>query len=122
MTPKNGHMICNTDDFSFNTECRFTCDTGYKLVGSRKRMCLAIAFWTGINTRCRGESFTIRYCFANVGLSVCRWAKWFPVIVLRAIIFHMLIGHGEDITPIEYVFNRSKVKVTLLLNRFGILS
>ncbi|XP_053395851.1 sushi, von Willebrand factor type A, EGF and pentraxin domain-containing protein 1-like [Mercenaria mercenaria] len=53
MTPKNGNMICTTDDFSFNTVCRFTCDTGYKLVGSRKRTCLAIAFWTGINTRCR---------------------------------------------------------------------
>ncbi|XP_060574827.1 LOW QUALITY PROTEIN: sushi, von Willebrand factor type A, EGF and pentraxin domain-containing protein 1-like [Ruditapes philippinarum] len=53
MTPKNGIMICDTDDFSFNTVCRFTCDTGYKLVGSRKRTCLAIAFWTGINTRCR---------------------------------------------------------------------
>ncbi|KAL4236643.1 biological adhesion [Mactra antiquata] len=53
MTPKNGNMICTTDDFSFNTECRFTCDTGYKLVGSRKRTCLAIAYWTGINTRCR---------------------------------------------------------------------
>ncbi|XP_052257236.1 sushi, von Willebrand factor type A, EGF and pentraxin domain-containing protein 1-like isoform X1 [Dreissena polymorpha] len=53
MKPKNGHMICTTDDFSFNTVCRFTCDTGYKLVGSKKRTCLAIAFWTGINTRCR---------------------------------------------------------------------
>ncbi|XP_052776199.1 sushi, von Willebrand factor type A, EGF and pentraxin domain-containing protein 1-like isoform X1 [Mya arenaria] len=53
MKPKNGNMICTTDDFSFNTVCRFTCDTGYKLVGSRKRTCLAIAYWTGINTRCR---------------------------------------------------------------------
>ncbi|KAJ8305662.1 hypothetical protein KUTeg_016207 [Tegillarca granosa] len=51
--PKNGNMICDRDDFTFSTECRFTCDTGYKLVGSRKRECLAIAYWTGITTRCR---------------------------------------------------------------------
>ncbi|KAK3090083.1 hypothetical protein FSP39_009008 [Pinctada imbricata] len=51
--PKNGNMICDRDDFSFSTECRFTCDSGYKLVGSRKRECLAISFWTGITTRCR---------------------------------------------------------------------
>ncbi|XP_063401402.1 sushi, von Willebrand factor type A, EGF and pentraxin domain-containing protein 1-like [Mytilus trossulus] len=51
--PKNGNMICDKDGFSFSTVCRFTCDTGYKLVGSRKRECLAIAAWTGINTRCR---------------------------------------------------------------------
>ena len=54
-TPKHGNMICDRDDFSFSTVCRFTCDTGYKLVGSRKRECLAIAFWTGIPTRCKGK-------------------------------------------------------------------
>lgn len=53
MVPKNGNMICTTDDFSFNTVCRFTCDTGYKLVGSRKRMCMALSYWDGLNTRCR---------------------------------------------------------------------
>ncbi|KAL3867863.1 hypothetical protein ACJMK2_040709 [Sinanodonta woodiana] len=53
MIPKNGNMICSADDFSFNTTCRFTCDTGYKLVGARKRTCLAVAYWTGITTRCR---------------------------------------------------------------------
>ncbi|ESO92606.1 hypothetical protein LOTGIDRAFT_233055 [Lottia gigantea] len=52
-TPKHGHMICSRDDFTYSTECRFTCDNGFKLVGSRKRSCLAIALWTGINTRCR---------------------------------------------------------------------
>ncbi|XP_021351273.1 sushi, von Willebrand factor type A, EGF and pentraxin domain-containing protein 1-like [Mizuhopecten yessoensis] len=51
--PKNGNMICSNDDFTFSTMCRFTCDTGYKLVGSRKRQCLANALWTGIPTRCR---------------------------------------------------------------------
>ena len=71
MIPKNGNMICSTDDFTFNTVCRFTCDTGYKLVGSRKRTCLAIAFWTGINTRCRGKrvfeaTFLLLKFFATV--------------------------------------------------------
>jgi len=59
--PKNGNMICDKDGFSFSTVCRFTCDTGYKLVGSRKRECLAIAAWTGINTRCRGIYLTLPF-------------------------------------------------------------
>ncbi|XP_055886163.1 sushi, von Willebrand factor type A, EGF and pentraxin domain-containing protein 1-like [Biomphalaria glabrata] len=52
-SPKNGHMICSSDDFSYSTVCRFTCNAGYQLVGSRKRTCLAIAYWTGIATICR---------------------------------------------------------------------
>ncbi|KAK7100185.1 sushi, von Willebrand factor type A, EGF and pentraxin domain-containing protein 1-like isoform X2 [Littorina saxatilis] len=52
-SPKNGHMVCTTDDFRFPTVCRFTCQAGYQLLGSRKRSCLAIAFWTGIAARCR---------------------------------------------------------------------
>lgn len=54
-SPKNGHMVCTTDDFSYPTVCRFTCQAGYQLLGSRKRSCLAIALWTGIATRCRGK-------------------------------------------------------------------
>ncbi|XP_052833673.1 sushi, von Willebrand factor type A, EGF and pentraxin domain-containing protein 1 [Octopus bimaculoides] len=52
-TPKNGNRICSRGDFTFSTVCRFTCDTGYKLIGSRRRTCLAIAYWSGITTRCR---------------------------------------------------------------------
>ena len=42
--------------------------------------------------------------------------KWFPLIFLRtvyyrAIIFHMLIGLGKDMTPIDFRFTRMKVKV-----------
>ncbi|XP_048255629.1 sushi, von Willebrand factor type A, EGF and pentraxin domain-containing protein 1-like [Haliotis rufescens] len=51
--PKDGQMICSRDDFTFSTVCRFTCDNGYQLVGSRKRTCVAIAVWTGLPTRCR---------------------------------------------------------------------
>ncbi|GAB1604660.1 hypothetical protein Ahia01_000747500, partial [Argonauta hians] len=52
-TPKNGNRICSRGDFTFGTVCRFTCDIGYKLIGSRRRTCLAIAYWSGITTRCR---------------------------------------------------------------------
>ena len=31
-----------------------------------------------------------------------------------AFIFYMLIGLGEDKTPIDFVFTRSKVKVTMV--------
>lgn len=52
-SPKNGHKVCTTDDFRYPTVCRFTCNGGFQLLGSRKRSCLAIAFWTGIAARCR---------------------------------------------------------------------
>jgi len=56
VAPPNGHMSCTKDDFSYDTQCHFTCNPGYKLVGSKSQACLAIAAWSGIPPKCRGES------------------------------------------------------------------
>ena len=53
------------------------------------------------------------YGFANVGLSVSRQIRWFPLILF---IFHLQIGHDQQITPIDFGVIRSKVKVTVTLN------
>ena len=53
--PSNGTMRCTKDDLSYQTMCEFSCNPGFKLVGSRTRTCLAIAFWSGLSAKCRGE-------------------------------------------------------------------
>ena len=45
----------------------------------------------------------------SVGPSVCR-----PNIYHRACIFHLQIGLGKDMTPIDFEFTRSNVKVTVV--------
>lgn len=51
--PKNGAMTCDNDVFQFETECNFTCNPGFALVGSKSRYCLAIALWDGLPSHCR---------------------------------------------------------------------
>ena len=52
--PPNGHMSCTKEDFSYNTQCHFACNPGYRLVGSKSQACLAFAAWSGIPPKCRG--------------------------------------------------------------------
>ncbi|GFX48363.1 sushi, von Willebrand factor type A, EGF and pentraxin domain-containing protein 1 [Trichonephila clavipes] len=54
--PRHGSMTCSTPDNVFETECQFTCDHGYTLVGSKKRTCLAISLWDGLQALCRPVS------------------------------------------------------------------
>ncbi|GFR11206.1 sushi, von Willebrand factor type A, EGF and pentraxin domain-containing protein 1 [Trichonephila clavata] len=54
--PRHGSMACSTPDNVFETECQFTCDHGYTLVGSKKRTCLAISLWDGLQALCRPVS------------------------------------------------------------------
>ncbi|GAB6029547.1 hypothetical protein CHUAL_005296 [Chamberlinius hualienensis] len=51
--PKNGAMACDSQDFEFQTRCNFSCESGYNLIGSKTRSCLAIASWDGIAVHCR---------------------------------------------------------------------
>ena len=51
--PKNGRMNCSQVDYVIDTECQFHCDSGYSLVGSRKRVCLPIGFWDGLPAFCK---------------------------------------------------------------------
>lgn len=51
--PRHGSLTCSTDNNVFETECHFSCDHGYTLVGSKKRTCLAISLWDGLPALCR---------------------------------------------------------------------
>ncbi|XP_023234729.1 sushi, von Willebrand factor type A, EGF and pentraxin domain-containing protein 1-like [Centruroides sculpturatus] len=51
--PRHGSISCTTENFVFETECHFSCDPGYTLVGSKERTCLAIALWDGLPALCR---------------------------------------------------------------------
>jgi hypothetical protein len=48
-------------------------------------------------------------------------SKWFPLIILKSIhhkvfIFHTVIGHNENMTPIDFAVTRLKVKLTGTFN------
>jgi hypothetical protein len=49
-TPPYGSKDCN----GFNTDdvCRFSCKTGYELIGSMIRVCMSDARWSGQATQC----------------------------------------------------------------------
>jgi hypothetical protein len=66
------------------------------------------------------------YCFAHVGLSVCRYVglsvgpstRWFPddnsrTLRSRIMKLHRYIDHDWQMTPIDFQVARSKVKVTV---------
>ena len=55
------------------------------------------------------------YYFANVCLSVNQIgsAHYLENCSSQTLIFHMPIGLGEDMTPIDFVFTKSKVKVSM---------
>ncbi|XP_068228821.1 sushi, von Willebrand factor type A, EGF and pentraxin domain-containing protein 1-like isoform X2 [Palaemon carinicauda] len=55
-TTANGTMICSKPHPTIDTECYFTCDPGYQLVGSKKRTCLPVAMWDGIPAYCKAIS------------------------------------------------------------------
>lgn len=54
--PRHGTMSCTASDYVFETECHFSCDAGYSLVGSKKRTCLSISLWDGLPALCRPVS------------------------------------------------------------------
>ena len=39
LSPNNGYMIC-TDNKFLHSDCRFTCDVGYRLIGSDGVQCV----------------------------------------------------------------------------------
>jgi hypothetical protein len=60
-SPRNESFIRNyyseeakfTEEFPIDTECVFSCATGYHLVGSKKRHCLPVSKWDGLQTTCK---------------------------------------------------------------------
>ncbi|XP_026693188.2 sushi, von Willebrand factor type A, EGF and pentraxin domain-containing protein 1-like isoform X4 [Ciona intestinalis] len=49
--PENGHLRCS-NQHSYNSSCRFSCNEGYKLIGSAERSCLVHSSWSGIQGSC----------------------------------------------------------------------
>ncbi|XP_047481240.1 LOW QUALITY PROTEIN: sushi, von Willebrand factor type A, EGF and pentraxin domain-containing protein 1-like [Penaeus chinensis] len=49
----HGTMVCTQPTPIMDTECHFTCDPGYQLVGSKMRTCLPVAMWDGIPAYCK---------------------------------------------------------------------
>ena len=54
--PTNGFVSCSSNNYAVDTVCEFGCNYGYKLIGSKKRMCLPISLWAGLPAYCKRES------------------------------------------------------------------
>lgn len=62
--PPNGNKIGTLT--VYGATAIFTCNTGYTLVGSHVRECLASGLWSGTETRCLGTCTPlISPCFAQ---------------------------------------------------------
>ena len=51
--PKNGRLECSSEDYVIDSECSFSCNDGFTLVGSQKRVCLPIGYWDGLPAFCK---------------------------------------------------------------------
>lgn len=56
--PASGTVECSQERPTIDTECTFTCDPGFQLVGSRVRTCLPVAMWDGIPAYCKREALS----------------------------------------------------------------
>ena len=82
--PRYGRMSCSKSGFSFETVCQFSCFSGFRLVGSRSRTCLAIGYWSGMDARCKGThvlyniqaAFHIPGFFFKQKSAVMRFLSW----------------------------------------------
>ncbi|XP_035188743.1 E-selectin-like isoform X3 [Oxyura jamaicensis] len=56
--PEHGEMNCSHlhDNFSFGSECVFSCQPGFELTGPESRECTAMGTWTGDTPRCKAIS------------------------------------------------------------------
>ncbi|KAM6396625.1 P-selectin-like isoform 2-T4 [Pluvialis apricaria] len=53
-TPDQGGLNCSHlhGDFAFGSTCAFSCETGFALMGSKSRECMATGTWTGEAAHC----------------------------------------------------------------------
>lgn len=59
----------SSTSYDYGSKITYTCDTGYRLVGDRERMCMDDGKWTGSSPTCQGMISFI--CLALVVLLVC---------------------------------------------------
>lgn len=60
-SPPNGNKIGTLT--VYGATAIFTCNTGYTLVGSHVRECLANGLWSGTETQCLGKK---KFCFSYI--------------------------------------------------------
>lgn len=53
VAPHHGSMTCT--GLVTNSKCSFSCNPGYSLTGSQKRICQASSRWGGNKTSCDGK-------------------------------------------------------------------
>lgn len=105
-SPPNGNKIGTLT--VFGATAIFTCNTGYTLVGSHVRQCLANGLWGGSETRCLGE------CQAGEGGlgPPCHTPQLNPpsppegsrpeprcILVLRGCVISKTLGRGLEVNP-----------------------
>ena len=66
--PRHGSVVCS-DGGTFGSTCRFSCETGYSLVGSKERSCEADHAWSGSQPFCLQVTCDVRVPPANGYLS-----------------------------------------------------
>ncbi|CAB4066558.1 CSMD [Lepeophtheirus salmonis] len=52
-TPRNGKVKCASSSNIVDSECQITCNKGYRLIGSKRRVCLPISLWSGLPSYCK---------------------------------------------------------------------
>lgn len=72
-SPPNGNKIGTLT--VYGATAIFTCNTGYTLVGSHVRECLANGLWSGTETQCLGKktNFCFFFCFVLSKHSIKYW-------------------------------------------------
>lgn len=76
-SPPNGNKIGTLT--VYGATAIFTCNTGYTLVGSHVRECLANGLWSGTETQCLGKktNFCFFFCFVLSKHSIKYWNSAF---------------------------------------------
>ncbi len=44
---------CSQERYEYGSRCFFTCSSGFRIIGSHVRVCLANGMWSGLETKCQ---------------------------------------------------------------------
>ncbi|XP_039341460.1 P-selectin-like [Mauremys reevesii] len=75
-SPDRGQLNCTHwhGDFTYNSTCAFSCETGFVLNGSGTLECMALGQWRGQTPRCEGRGTAFLEC------TLLSWAVKCPVL------------------------------------------
>lgn len=72
--PENGHINCLSRESVYNSQCSFTCNQDYSLVGQKLLTCDRHGNWTGEKPTCEGE--TSKKKKGQNDICVCHFIAW----------------------------------------------